>query len=137
MSANPFFPYGAPGLIPFQQFCQSGTGMAPFQTAAPGMYPYPTTSNGFSPFVQPNLGSTYNLGQGSYEPATFVQPGSVQIGVPTEVVHIEGHPLSMYLQLCNEDLISSVQNELRMISEDQNFSVNYLLAEPPKVRNHR
>ena len=131
MAINPFYPYGAPGLIPYQQFGQPGSGMTPFQAAAPGMFPYPTTSNpGYSPFTQSNLGSAFNLGQ---EPAAYVQPGSVQLGVPTEVVHIEGHPLSMYLQLCNERLIGSVQNELRIISEDQNFEVNYALAEPLKV----
>ena len=134
MAINPFYPYGAPGLIPCQQFGQPGSGMTPFQAGSPGMFPYSTTSNpGYSPFTQPNLGSTFNLGQGTFEPAAYVQPGSVQLGVPTEVVHIEGQPLSMYLQLCNEHLITSVQNELRIISEDQNFEANYALAEPLKV----
>ena len=126
MATNPFYPYGAPGLSPFQQFGQPGIGMPmpPFQPMPPGMFPYPTPSAGFSSFTQSNLGP-------ALEP--YVHPGSVRTGVPTEVVHIEGHPLSMYLQLCNENVISAVQNELRLMSEDPEFAKNYMLSEPLKV----
>ena len=126
---------------------QASQGLMQQSQAAPEMESPTQSSLGMMNYSVPGLvddgtasyfssGAFSNLSLQSSE--TYLPPqmsmlGSVQLGVPTEVVHTEGNPLSMQLQLCNEYLIKSIQSKLSTVSQNPNFPSVYAPSGPPQV----
>ena len=96
--------------------------------------PYPL---GHSFYGNPNVPPLYYPpgpeGQPNFLLPIALQPNVVQLGVPLDVVHIDGTPMSMYLQLLNEPFINFIQNELQATASDPNFATSYAINGPPQV----
>ena len=78
----------------------------------------------------------------SVAPPPFFHPGFgsggvpsnvVQLGVPLDVTHTDGTPMSMHLQLNNVPIINFIQNELQSMARNPNFASIYALGGPPQV----
>jgi hypothetical protein len=74
----------------------------------------------------------------SVAPPPFFHPGGVpsnvvQLGVPLDVTHTDGTPMSMHLQLNNVPIINFIQNELQSMARNPNFASIYALGGPPQV----
>ena len=66
-------------------------------------------------------------------PPSSSSSSTLELGVPTSVIFIEGSPASLQLQLKNEALIGSIQNELRTAAIDRNFSEKFAMKREPQV----
>jgi hypothetical protein len=126
---------GAPGMM---LYSQATPGLLHPTQASPGVMNYSVpeivddgTGSFFSGGVYSNFSSQSS---GMYFlPPQKAEIGSVPLGVPTEVVHTEGNPLSMQLQLCNEPVIKDIQRQLSIVSQGPDFHSIYALSGAPKV----
>jgi len=130
-----FYPQTAPGMVPPLHAEQE---MMFYPQAAPGMVP-PSQSNQPMMNYSGQAETTASLFSGTFSNVSsqssgmHTSLGSIQLGVPTEVLHTEGNPLSMQLQLCNEYLINTIQSKLSAVSQNPNFNSIYAFSRTPKV----